>query len=322
MWATIKPFSTTTRDRRGFTIVELLIVIVVIGVLAAITIVAFNGVQNRAKQAAAQSAASQINKKLLAYAAQNSDQFPPDLAAAGIEDGATTFQYSFNNAVSPRTFCVTATAGTTSYYSSSTSTTATLGGCPGHGQKGVAPITNLAINPSAESIISGFSANNSVNSVISRSTAMAYSGLTSILVQAQGTSGGYNGVNMPVAVTANKTYTFSAWVYLNTTYSAGGVAATSNGVGTGVKQGNFINTTGSWQRTSVTFTPTQTGNATFYVITSSASGGPPTTASFYTDGWMVTEGADLYPFADGNTTDWTWNGTTNNSTSTGPPPAN
>lgn len=36
----------------GFTIVELLIVIVVIGILAAITIVAFNGVQNRAKDAA------------------------------------------------------------------------------------------------------------------------------------------------------------------------------------------------------------------------------------------------------------------------------
>lgn len=35
--------------QRGFTIVELLIVIVVIGILAAIVIVAFNGVQDRAK---------------------------------------------------------------------------------------------------------------------------------------------------------------------------------------------------------------------------------------------------------------------------------
>ena len=36
----------------GFTIVELLIVIVVIGILAAITIVAYNGVQNRARATA------------------------------------------------------------------------------------------------------------------------------------------------------------------------------------------------------------------------------------------------------------------------------
>lgn len=37
-----------TEHRSGFTIVELLIVIVVIGILAAITIVAYNGIQDRA----------------------------------------------------------------------------------------------------------------------------------------------------------------------------------------------------------------------------------------------------------------------------------
>lgn len=39
----------------GFTIVELLIVIVVIGILAAITVVAYSGIQNRANDAAIQS---------------------------------------------------------------------------------------------------------------------------------------------------------------------------------------------------------------------------------------------------------------------------
>ncbi len=48
----------------GFTIVELLIVIVVIGILAAITIVAYNGVQNRASDTSVQSDLRNIAKQL------------------------------------------------------------------------------------------------------------------------------------------------------------------------------------------------------------------------------------------------------------------
>jgi len=56
----------------GFTIVELLIVIVVIAILAAISIVAYNGVQARGKASAAQSAATSLDKKLEIYNALNS----------------------------------------------------------------------------------------------------------------------------------------------------------------------------------------------------------------------------------------------------------
>lgn len=52
---------------RGFTIVELLIVIVVIGILAAITIVAYNGIQNRANDMAIQSDLRNVHKQLEAY---------------------------------------------------------------------------------------------------------------------------------------------------------------------------------------------------------------------------------------------------------------
>lgn len=52
---------------RGFTIVELLIVIVVIAILAAITMIAYNGMQERAKDTRRKNDISQIKKALLAY---------------------------------------------------------------------------------------------------------------------------------------------------------------------------------------------------------------------------------------------------------------
>lgn len=76
--------------RPGFTIVELLIVVVVIAILAAITIVAYNGITGRAKSSAAQTAAETASKKVLVYMTTNADQAPPDLATAGITDSNST----------------------------------------------------------------------------------------------------------------------------------------------------------------------------------------------------------------------------------------
>jgi type II secretion system protein G len=57
--------------RTGFTIVELLIVIVVIAILAAITIVAYNGIQERARFSSYRSDIAMINKAVLLYYADN-----------------------------------------------------------------------------------------------------------------------------------------------------------------------------------------------------------------------------------------------------------
>lgn len=55
----------------GFTIVELLIVIVVIGILAAITIVAYNGIQDRAANARVQNDIANVRRIVETYNAEN-----------------------------------------------------------------------------------------------------------------------------------------------------------------------------------------------------------------------------------------------------------
>lgn len=68
------------RSNTGFTIVELLVVIVVIGILAAITIVAYRGISERAHVAAITSDFSTLSKKLELYRIDN-DSFPKNSAA-------------------------------------------------------------------------------------------------------------------------------------------------------------------------------------------------------------------------------------------------
>lgn len=72
---------------KGFTIVELLIVIVVIAILAAISIVAYNGIQNRANDSAIQSDLANIAKKLEAYkiGTSTNEEYPSSFVIAGMD---------------------------------------------------------------------------------------------------------------------------------------------------------------------------------------------------------------------------------------------
>ncbi len=64
------------RSKSGFTIVELLIVIVVIAILATITIVAFNGIQQRAINSQTVSAVNAYKKAIFQYAIDNNGSAP------------------------------------------------------------------------------------------------------------------------------------------------------------------------------------------------------------------------------------------------------
>jgi prepilin-type N-terminal cleavage/methylation domain-containing protein len=71
----------TTKKDKGFTIVELLIVIVVIGILAAITMVAYGNITTRANTNASKANAANVAKVAEAYNADEVNTSHPTTAA-------------------------------------------------------------------------------------------------------------------------------------------------------------------------------------------------------------------------------------------------
>ena len=90
----------TKAKERGFTIVELLIVIVVIGILAAITIVAYSGITNRANATKAQTNAASAQKVAEAI---NADTGNYPITAAAFTTGSTSTKLPSGMSVVPDT---------------------------------------------------------------------------------------------------------------------------------------------------------------------------------------------------------------------------
>jgi len=82
------------RRKEGFTIVELLIVIVVIAILAAITIVAYNGIQARARDAKVSALVRDYAQKFKLYKVDNGNFPVPGIGAGGITCLGETYSAS------------------------------------------------------------------------------------------------------------------------------------------------------------------------------------------------------------------------------------
>jgi len=113
---------TSSTSLKGFTIVELLVVIVIIGILAAITIVSYTGVTSRAVAASLQSDLANASQQLKMFQVENS-AYPtanncPTPGAGEIclkASDSTTYNYTVDNSVNPQTFCLVATKNSQTY---------------------------------------------------------------------------------------------------------------------------------------------------------------------------------------------------------------
>jgi len=119
---------------QGFTIVELLIVVVVIAILAAITIVAYNGVTKRAAESAMQTSIKQIGTSIGVYKIDNST-YPSSLAVLGIDESLYSNKDSlWAYTTTGETFCLSTGSKTSSstYHISDANGAPTTGLCGDH----------------------------------------------------------------------------------------------------------------------------------------------------------------------------------------------
>jgi general secretion pathway protein G len=125
------------KEQRGFTVVELLVVIVVIGILAAIIIVSYTGITGRANAVALQSDLTNASQQLKIY--QTTNGIYPNAIDCSVTPAISTIclkssgndiynSIKVNNNVSPQTFCLSANNGGSKYYTTD-SASPTTGTC-------------------------------------------------------------------------------------------------------------------------------------------------------------------------------------------------
>lgn len=328
------------QKQKAFTIVELLIVVVVIAILAAITIVAYNGITNRAKESSVASTAAQVQKKLSLYAVSNNDRYPATLAEAGIDSvTAANVQYSVNNTSTPAGYCVTASqSGISSFvakeytYTTSSAQTANqatpiVGACPGHAGATATPASSSVANPAVRTGTSGWSAISSTGGAQTGTRVTSVSGLSALGITTayRNTLGGTPSSWWRVQsssgspVTEGQTYTLSGYVRPSVAATTGVIIIWENSGGATVSESPSAfaaQTAGSWARKSVTaVAPVGAVTARFHLGATNNG-----VAGAYVDGTAVMfyQGSTLYGYADGDSTDWIWEGAANASPSKGP----
>ena len=122
--------SKTSTVSRGFTIIELLIVIVIIGILVAITAVSYNGITKQAKEATAKSDLKQASAQLEIDKAKSStnNQYPS--TTSGLKSSSGTFLEITSTGT---TYCLSATAAPDiAFFITNTNTAPQPGTCSGH----------------------------------------------------------------------------------------------------------------------------------------------------------------------------------------------
>lgn len=308
--------------RSGFTVVELIVIIVVIGVLAAITIVSYRAITENANKKEVATAADTMKAALNKYKSEHG-AFPSEANVGGVIDGAglksENVQYRIDSATG--TYCFTASTDGASAYVNAGGRVME-GGCPGHGVNGEAAVVNLAKNPVANTT-SGWTGYNAAGGSSFAIGPQQLDGDRSWRITAgsngisAGASVGYEYQGLGIAVSPGDRVTPSVYVraskagtyricvqYFNGTTQTGSYSSS-----------NLAVSANTWTRIygteQVVASPTDRMNirACYVSGTTWASGD-----------WFEVTRISTAPggYADGDSANWIWDGVPHASTSRGP----
>ena len=258
-----------------------------------------------------------------------------NLSSAGISNSnGTYYQYTGSGS----SYCLTASVSGTSYNVSTTNQAPQAGACSGQVDGGV--VTNLALDPNTIGNSSDWNAwpgNSGGSTSISFISASWATRGRAVRATWTATNSDYNG-----DLGWYRTGTGAGTLQPNTQYTASWKIRTSKaqrigptagvwrqgdgntGSGTvDASSGNVVTTANVEVQQWVTFTTgANTTGAKIFTSLRSGSG-----ASYWNSGdhmtlsdLMITEGATIHKYADGDSANWVWNGAANYATSTGPPP--
>ena len=181
--STMMNHMSTSRKRAGFTIVELLVVIVVLAILVSITVIAYNGVASRAHDNQLAGDATQAATQLQLDKTTSGEVYPASTADAnggkGLKaSGGDVYQYTVDNVTMPPSYCLSVTnpGFSNTYYISSSTGRPAKGLCAGHVQ-----------SPSANSLTPPANTTNITMTVPSSATTnMAYTSTINISTSVTG----------------------------------------------------------------------------------------------------------------------------------------
>ena len=321
LFVILKVLMSIYNSRRGFTIVELLIVVVVIAILAAITLVAYNNIVNRANEASLKADLNSAAKALATdKTISTTETYPTSLTSANNGTGlkaspGASYQYRVDNSSNPKTYCLTVTKGALSFHVDHTGLIA-ANGCAGHDSNGVAAITNYHPDPT---ILGGYTFSGTGALTPTSPTTGGPIGNGRFLRTTNASTGGTTAsqcatqVILDSRLTAAEQYTFSAYGRISWAGSLGVSMLPMNEdgdpIGSRIVSPPAAATAGTWQRVSHSVAlPTGTIGIDFCVeATNTFVNRPAPGSTFDIANLMATKGSTLATYADGNSPGWAWN---------------